>query len=256
MVDSFLVNEIWSEVSALRGLLTKYEKKPSVEALFVNDEGDWRLVELLPGIEKTGIRPIFAALDDLARRENVDVSLLSRLLFVDSFDGEANRLSFATVSLGNPPKRFDVVSSLLPGYVGAILRRDSGSERIQRIRQLEDEVASALSELGIEPRKYSRFEGGQRPDFVIDLGNDRVVLVEAVVARSYNQRARLRDAAGMANLTGRPVILAMAILDQGDIRLNDVYGVVPVISIDWENRGKEGLAWALSNAERWYESRG
>lgn len=258
MVDSFVVNEIWPEVAALRQLLTKREPATSIEALFINDDGDWRLVVALTGIDQTGVRPVFAALDVLAREENVDVSLLPRLFFVDLYNEEAQSLRYGIVERG-VPKRFELSSSLLPGYSGAILKRNDREDRNERIRRFEQEIQSSLADLEISthaPGSFMERLPWQQPDFVIESPTGETILVEAIVTNHRNLRSRLREAAGLANISGVPLILVISFFDKGSVDLDSQFGVVPVFPIDWSEHGKEGLALAISDAELWYQQAG
>lgn len=255
MVETSLVAEMWPDVQALRGLLGQHATKAITEAVFLNDEGDWRLVAALPGVNVTGTRPIYSALDEAAQQGDVDVSLLSRLVLLDASDRDAHTLTYTRVSPTTPPKRFDVTLPSLPGYSGAVLRRENRIERLRSSRWLEEEVSAALELQSLHVDRAVRLDIGWRPDFVIHVGNQRQVLAEAMTVDRRTVKTRIRDAAGLANIAGCPVILIFAVPGNGDLELEESYGIVPVLLVDWERQGGARLREALALARRWVTGR-
>lgn len=260
MAEAPLVGETWRDIESLRGLLDQLSTKPLTEAVFVNDEGDWRFVAALPDVDVTGTRPIYAALDEAAEQNNVDFALLSRLVLLDAADADAQTLTYAKVSPSAPPRQLDVTLPSLPGYAGAVLRRDARLERVLSGRRLEEEVLSELQAQGLNLiERGERLDIGWRADFIVyprhgdHVQSARRFIVEVVIADRRSVKTRIRDAAGMANVAGCPVILVMSSPEPGALELQASYGVVPVLTVDWERQGAGRLRETLAEAARWID---
>jgi hypothetical protein len=251
MVEATLVDEIWREVSALRKLIETADSRPLTEALFIDPVGSWRLVAVYADIESAGVRPIYRTLDDAAKKEQVDVGLLSQLVLLDPSDQEAQILAASSTISQDPPRRFEVEIRSLPGYVGAVISRDLVSERRATGQQLEQSVADALAQRSLSFEQQRRLSIGWRPDFVVSTAAGDF-LIEAVVTGRKSLKSRLRDAAGLANVAERPVIMVAIIMDGFDLELKRSYGSVPLLIVDWDSVDSAlELDNAIKEAERW-----
>jgi hypothetical protein len=251
VVEASVVGDVWRDVEELRSLLGGPGLAPLAEALFVNDDGDWRLVVVMADVEAKGTRPIYAALDEVAQRKQADFSLLSHLVVLDPIDHDSQAVVSSPVVQSIPPKRLNFTIPSLAGYQGAVLRRDPRFERQRSGRRLEAEVSDALRELGVPVQSEFRLAIGWRADFAVSVGSDRSVLIELKVTDRRSVKTRIRDSAGMANVSERPVVLVMLSADQGGIDVEERYGAIPVFPVDWERQGIAGLSEALAKASRW-----
>ena len=255
MAEASLVDQIWPDVTEVRRLLEGLDPRPLTEAMFVDEEGDWRVVAVLPDVELTGTRPIYRALDEAAAAGGVDFSLLSRIVVLDAADRAAQALAYGPVSSITPPRRLEVTIPALPGYAGAILQRDDRLNRRRLERQIYEEVAAALHSDGIELEREVALSHAWRPDFVVPLDHVGRVAVEVVVSYAKNLRNRIEEIAGRANLVAEPAIVVWTTVDRRLPRLNESYGFVPVIPVNWEQNGVERLREAIVEAKEWSEAR-
>lgn len=249
MVDASVVNAIWPEVEALRGVLSQSEPPALLEALFVADDGDWRLAAVMPNVETVGTRPIYAALDTLAEAAGIEVGLLSRLAVLDVGDADAAGLAYAPVHRERPPRTLDQDLPSLPGYAGAVLHRVAGSPGALRTYALTEEVSSALVSEGFDPQPA---RSDFRADLIIQQGDDRRVLIEVKSTLGNNLRNHILECAGLANVQGWPVILVYVLRGTLRRQLDESYGVIPLLPVDWEQDGIDGLRRALTQAFDWH----
>jgi hypothetical protein len=251
MVEAKLVTNIWPEVQSLLSLLEILEPALISETLFLNDDGEWRLVCVVQDVDRLGTRPIYAVLDEQAQKTRAEFSLLSRLVLLDPGDEEARQLMYGPTSAALPPRDFRVALASLPGYLGANVRLKARSGVFAVARILVDEVEAVLRHMGLD------FERDIHPplgppnlwaDFVVRREDAYAVLVEAKISDPKNARNRINDAAGMANLTGLPIVLVVVWRGELHFELESPIGIVPVYTIDWLKEGPDGLINALRMA--------
>ena len=250
MAEALLVNPEWKDVSALRELLAKQDRRPLLEAVFVDPDGDWRLVTAWPRLDITGTRPIYKALDSSVAGTKLNPKLLTQLVLLNSADPDAQILASAPIADAFPPRRFDVELPSLPTFRGAVIARDPHLERMVTGFRLEHDVRAALTEIGVTFELEPRLPIGWGADFRVERHPMHAVLVEVKVADKRSAKSRIRDAAGLANMAACPVVLVLALTES----LTDAarqFGLVPVFIVDWAE-GKAALQEALKAADEWF----
>lgn len=253
MAETSVVNADWEGVSLLSGLLDGQARPPLLQAVFVAPWGDWRLAAVISHLDSTGTLPIYEALDEAARREGVALESLSRLLLLDLYDPEAQRLFHADVE-PLPPRRFDLTLTALPEHVGAVIKRNRAALRVFSQRRLEVEVLMALKETPYEVHLGIELEGGWRADaaVLVDRGS---IPIEIAVADRKNYRSRLASAAGIANLVGLPLVLVFGLLEPDESSSLKRHGTVPVFEVKWGSDGAPALHRAVEEAAAWLSHR-
>lgn len=250
MVGASLVTDLWPEVEALRHLLQAHRLSPSLEAFFVTDNGDWRLLAVVPDPDRAGAGPIYSALETEASETGTDISLLSRLTLLAQDDPDAAPLANSPVVTSTPPRRLDARVPSLAGYSGAVLHRAEAP----RFQRFQAEVVSALVDDGLLTKQAAENTAGEDVDFVIEAGPDRQVLIEIKLAERRNLRYRIAEALGIANLWGRPLVLILGTGNPRGLGLVESIGFVPVFPVDWTRDGVAGVRAALARASAWSPS--
>lgn len=244
-----MVNEDPTGVEQLRKAVRATGLLPLVEALFRDETGDWRLVVVVPDLSRISLRTVYQGVSTVLDRSGGQFWLAERLTLLGEDDPGAAALLRLPVEKGSPGP-MDLTLPLLPGFRGSILG-GTGSRLRMSSKQLASDVRLRLDGLGLVVENDPRLSTGWRADFSVEMGHSNRILVEVVTTDRRSVGSRLRDAAGMANIAGFPVVLVYRTREGGDKSLDSSYGLVPVLTVDWDNDGPGRLDQALDEASVW-----
>lgn len=211
-------------------------------ALFVSDEGDWRLAVISPDVERLGRLNVARRLHAAAIEGGFSGEDIGRLLVLGAGDPDASML--LTEGLGS---RRAVPLEEMPEYRGYLLWRSPEGRRYVA-EGVRSALQAALDAEGYASEPDVRLPIGWRADLQVSR-HGRSGLIEVATAEVKSWKSRLRDAAGVANLSGLPTVLVLI----SPVRLPDDLlarqGVVPVTVVDWQESGPPGVLAALDDLQ-------
>lgn len=238
MAETVLVEHLTALAQPLLQLVQNAPIPQLCRALLVDNDGDWQVAIVSPDVEARGRLAVARSLYGSADVSSAD---LSRLIVLGVRDPDA--VQMLSVSRFRPSGRpIALAESGLDAYVLWV----SPSWQRVVVEGVRAELAKELPGHGFVVEREVR-TGYGRPDLVVESGTSRV-LVEIASADAKNFDNRLRDAAGIANLAGSPLVLVL--LAAGflpPVMMLEPQGTVPVLIVDWDVSGTGGVVGAIQS---------
>jgi len=240
----------WDDVAVLRSAVDNAPGERILEAVFVDHLADWRLVTVYAGL--TSAKPIYNSVHNALLATEAQLGLLSHLVVLDVQHPDASPLLRAPISEGEGPS---IAVSSLPEFEGIVIARDEKRANRYMGSLLERDVERTLLEDGRKMETDRRLDVGWEPDLQVETASG-YVLVDVKTVHGNNVRNRIWEAAGLANISGNPVVLVLDVRGGTTVRMEERVGVIPVFLVEWSAAGHVArLNAAVAGAEGWLVTR-
>lgn len=226
----------------LADVISRSDVHELARAIFVNDDGDWRLAVISPDVERLGRLAVARRLHAAAIEGGLGGEEIARLLVLGTADPDAGVLLTEGVGRGH-----GVPLEETPEFRGYILWRSPGGRRYVA-KGVQFALRTALDAEGYESQADVRLPIGWRADLQVSR-QGWSGLIEIATAEAKSWKLRLRDAAGVANVSGLPTVLVLISPLRLPDELLEPQGVVPVEIVDWQESGPPGVLRALANLQ-------
>lgn len=238
MAEAVLVDRASVMASDLAAAVSQSGVHQVARAVLVSDEGDWRLAVVSPDVERSGRLSVARRLHAAAMESGLVGEDISRLVVLGVTDPD----SAALLTEGSLGRRGTLLEEM-PQYRGYLLWRSFEGRRYVA-EGVRAELVAALDNAGYGTEVEVRLPMGWRVDVLVTRTGWSAA-VEIAMAEAKTWKSRLRDAAGVANLSGLPMVLVLVSPARVAEELQGPQGVVPVTVVDWREAGPPGVLAAL-----------
>jgi hypothetical protein len=212
-------------------------------AVLVDDGGDWTFVVVTNAVDSVGRLEVSRRLYAAAIKNENRTDQISRLMILGPDDPGASEL----LSESTEPA-FGVYVDSFPEARAYVIWR-APIVRRALADAVRSELVDRLVATNYSVAEHPRLEVGWRADLVVGRAGpanpQAIALIEVVVADAKSWKSRLRDAAGMANLAGLPVVLVLVSSAPLPSDLLTRRGAIPVQVVDWTAAGPDAVLAAL-----------
>lgn len=245
MAEAALVDRARAQSKPLDESVAKSDLSVLARALLVSEDGDWRLAVITSDVERLGRLGVARVLHKSAVSSGLGGEEISRLVVL----GESDRDS-STLLMEESDSWRGTWLEAAPEFRGYVVWRSPGARR-WLAAAVQAQLLDAFTADGLHVETDFRLEIGWRADLLLSDGRVEC-LVEIVGASPQSWKSRLRDAAGVANISGLPVVLVIVSSVGVPGELLRPWGMIPVLLVDWNAARQAGVM----DAVRWAMNRG